>query len=234
VGQVPQLGIVGDGRVARHFGHYFNLLGIPVRTWSRRTPAPSPPDALGRCHAVLLLISDDAIVPFVQSWPTLRKSRLVHCSGVLATPLAEAAHPLMTFGPDLYDLATYRAIPFILDEGRTPLAELLPGLPNPWFTIPAAARPYYHALCVMAGNFSTLLWQKLFDEFEARFGIPASAAHPYAARVAANLLADRGRALTGPLSRHDVRTIAANLEALEGDPFHDVYLAFVRAHEHRP
>ncbi len=36
MGQVPSLstsplGIVGDGRVARHFHHYFNLLGLPVR-----------------------------------------------------------------------------------------------------------------------------------------------------------------------------------------------------------
>ena len=79
----------------------------------------------------------------------------------------------MTFGLDLYDLATYRSIPFVLDSGRTPFHDLLPGLPNRSFTIPADDRPYYHALCVMAGNFSTLLWLKLFDELEGRFGIPA-------------------------------------------------------------
>ena len=226
-------GIVGDGRVARHFHHYFDLLGIPVRSWSRRQPALSPPDALAPCHTVLVLIRDDAIVPFVEAWPDLRSKRLVHFGGSLVTPVAEAAHPLMTFGPDLYDRAAYCAIPFVLDEGRTPFADLLPGLPNPSFTIPAAQRPYYHALCVMAGNFSTLLWQKLMDELEQRFGIPAGAAHPYLSRVAANVMADAGRALTGPLSRGDAQAIAANLKALEGDPFHAVYSAFVRAHEHR-
>ena len=233
MGQVPEFGIVGDGRVARHFSHYFNLLGVPVRAWSRRAPGPSPPDALASCHSVLLLIRDDAIVPFIETWPDLRSARLVHFSGSVATPLAEPAHPLMTFGPDLYDLDAYRAIPFVLEAGRTPFSELLPGLPNPWFAIPADQRPYYHALSVMAGNFSTLLWQKLFDEFEHRLGIPASAAHPYAARVAANVVEDAGRALTGPLSRHDIRTIASNLKALDGDPFQAVYAAFVRAHEQR-
>jgi hypothetical protein len=232
--QVPEFGIVGDGRVARHFQHYFTLLGIPVRTWSRREPGLSPPEALDSCATVLLLIRDDAIVPFVEAWPGLRAKRLVHFSGSIVTPVVEAAHPLMTFGPDLYDLDSYRVIPFVLDAGGTPFGQLLPGLPNPAFTIPAAQRPYYHALCVMAGNFSTLLWQKLFDELERRFGIPASAAHPYVARVAASLIADAGRALTGPLSRGDTRTIAANLGALEGDPFQAVYSAFVRAHEHRP
>ena len=203
--QVPEqhatpFGIVGSGRVARHFHHYFTLLGLPVCVWSRRGRAPSPPDALASCRTVLLLIRDEAIVPFVDAWPALQEKRLVHCSGSLVTPAAEGAHPLMTFGPTLYELAEYRAIPFVLDAGATPFAELLPGLPNPSFMIPAVERPYYHALCVMAGNFSTILWVKLFDELHRRFGMPASAAHPYLARVAANVMADADQALTGPLS----------------------------------
>ena len=82
----------------------------------------------------------------------------------------------------------------------------------------------------MAGNFSTILWLKLFDELQGRFGIPAAAAHPYLAQDGRNLLADASRALTGPLARGDVATIAANLTALEGDPFHAVYAAFARAY----
>jgi 2-dehydropantoate 2-reductase len=234
MGQVPAYGIIGDGRVARHVRHYLTLLGIPVRAWSRRNSPASPDEALDSCRTVLLLIRDDAIVPFVEHWPALRNKQLVHFSGSLVTPLAEAAHPLMTFGPELYDLGVYREIPFVLDAGRTPFAELLPGLPNPSFTIPAAERAYYHALCVMAGNFSTLLWQKLFEELETRFGIPASAAHPFARQVIANIVADARASLTGPLSRRDARTIAANLEALEHDPYQRVYAAFVRAHEQRP
>jgi len=234
--QVPALdarpfGIVGNGRVARHFQHYFSLLGLSVCAWSRRLEGPSPPDALASCRTVLFLIPDAAIVPFIEAWPALREKRLVHCSGSLVTPTAEAAHPLMTFGPELYDLADYQVIPFVLDAGGTPFAELLPGLPNPTFSIPAADRPYYHALCVMAGTFSTLLWVKLFDELQRRFDIPPSAAHPYLARVTANVMADASRALTGPLSRGDTDTIASNLHTLDGDPFQAVYAAFVRAYE---
>ena len=227
------LGIVGSGRVASHFHQYFTLLGLPVCTWSRRDRMRSPPDVLASCRTVLLLIRDAAIVPFVDAWPALREKHLVHCSGSLVTPVAEGAHPLMTFGPSLYELADYRAIPFVLDVGGTPFSELLPGLPNPSFTIPAAERPYYHALCVMAGNFSTILWVKLFDELHRRFGMPASAAHPYVARVAANVMADADRALTGPLSRGDAKTITSNLTALEEDPFHAVYAAFTRVYDQR-
>lgn len=224
------IGIIGDGRVARHFRHYLNLLGLPVHTWSRRGSSAPPADVLAPCRTVLLLIRDAAIVPFIDAWPALRERRLVHFSGSLVTPAAEGAHPLMTFGQELYDLATYRSIPFICDAGGTPFDELLPGVPNPSFTIPAAGRPYYHALCVLAGNFSTMLWVKFFDELQHRFGIPADAAHPYLARLAANVASDGGRALTGPLARGDVETIEANLKALEGDPFQSVYSAFARAY----
>ena len=135
--QVPALdatpcGIVGDGRVARHFHHDFTLLGLSVFLWSRRVPAPPPPEALASCRTVLLLIRDDAIV-------------------------------------------------------------------------------------------STLLWVNVFDEVRVRSLIPASAAHPFLARVAAKLTSDGigGPDRTGLPWRYrgDSREPAG---ALEGDPFHAV------------
>lgn len=226
-------GIVGNGRVARHFHHYFTLLGLPVSAWSRNRRGPAPPEALAECQTILVLIPDAQIDAFIEAWPALRQKRLVHCSGSLVTAAAEGAHPLMTFGPELYDLAAYRDIPFVLDTGGTPLARLLPGLPNPSFEIPASDRPYYHALCVLAGNCSTMLWVKLFDELQDRFGIPASAAHPYLDRIAVNVMGSGRDALTGPLVRGDAKTVEDNLNALEGDPFHAVYAAFRKAYEQR-
>jgi 2-dehydropantoate 2-reductase len=222
----PPIGIVGDGRVARHFRHYLNLLGCPVLAWARRSSVRPPHEALAPCQTVLLLLRDGAIVPFIDLWPALREKQLVHCSGGLVTGAAQAAHPLMTFGHALYDLDVYRAIPFVVDSGGATFQQLLPGLQNPSFAIAAADRPYYHALCVMAGNFSAVLWLKLFDELQGRFGIPASAAQPYMKQVVANLLADGSRALTGPFARGDGNTIASNVKALDGDPFQAVYLAF--------
>ena len=232
--QVPSpaatpFGLIGDGRLARHLQHYFNLLHLPVRRWARSSGG-DPVEAMAPCGTVLVLISDAAIEPFIAAWPALAAHRLVHCSGSLVTPAAECAHPLMTFGPDLYGLTVYQRIAFVLDAGRTPFADLLPGLPNSSFTIDAADRPSYHAHCVMAGNFTTLLWRKLFDLLEHRLGIPAEAAHPFLTQTVHNLMADPGRALTGPLARGDAATIAANLAALEGDPFAGIYSAFARAY----
>jgi hypothetical protein len=69
--QVPELdsapfGIVGDGRVARHFRHYFSLPGLSVRTWCRHVPV-LPPDALASCRTILVLVRDDAIVPCIDT-----------------------------------------------------------------------------------------------------------------------------------------------------------------------
>ena len=43
---------------------YLNLLGLPVRTWSRRRPASGSTDAFAECRTVLVLIRDAEIVPF--------------------------------------------------------------------------------------------------------------------------------------------------------------------------
>lgn len=222
--QTSPVGIVGNGRLARHFQHYFQLLGLQVCRWSRRESTADPPQALASCGTVLLLIRDDAIVPFVEQWPELTGKRLVHCSGSLVTEAAVCAHPLMAFGDQLYDLQTYSGVVFAVDAGTT-LPDLLPGVPNRFFTVSTEDRPYYHALCVLAGNVSTMLWAKLFEELEHRFAVPAELAYPFLKQITANLLDDPHRALTGPFSRRDGETIRTNLDALEGDPFRAVYAA---------
>ena len=131
--QVPSpathpLGIVGDGRVARHFHHYFTLLNLPVRTWSRRSAAISPVEALAACDTILVLIPDAAIEPFIAAWPGLSRTppgpllgQPRHAGRGVRAPADDVrTRPLSTS-------TTYRSIPFVLDAGRTPFHELLPG-----------------------------------------------------------------------------------------------------------
>jgi predicted short-subunit dehydrogenase-like oxidoreductase (DUF2520 family) len=103
-------------------------------------------------------------------------------------------------------------------------------LPNPSFFIAPEQRSRYHALCVLAGNFTTLLWRKLFFEFDREFGIAREQALLYLESITRGL-AGKGAPLSGPLSRGDEATIQRNLEALKGDPFEEVYRAFVSAYE---
>jgi predicted short-subunit dehydrogenase-like oxidoreductase (DUF2520 family) len=232
--EIPHLLLIGDGRLARHLARYFAQLGMGHAAWSRRMHEE------GRCPDlamlvrpqthVLLAISDSAIETFVSGHPELEPTVRIHFSGGLATSLAIGAHPLFSFANALYERELYERIPFVIDEGAPRLSALIPGLPNPSFFIRPDQRARYHALCVLAGNFTTLLWRKLFFELNREYGIPRDQAFPYLESVARGL-AETGSPLSGPLSRGDTATIARNLEALKGDPFAQVYRAFVEAYE---
>lgn len=225
-------GIVGDGRVARHMAHYLDLLGLQRVVWSRRlerNTSVSAGTALEQCGVVLVLISDAAVETFISAHTELRERTFIHCSGSLVTPLARGMHPLSTFATDLYDLETYRTIPFVCEEGMPAFEEVFPALPNPHYTLPSQLKPLYHTLAVMAGNFTTLLWTKLFTTFEERLELPRGIAVPYLRQIAANLEREPVTAATGPIVRGDRQTIQANLAALGTDPYREVYTAFVRA-----
>jgi predicted short-subunit dehydrogenase-like oxidoreductase (DUF2520 family) len=221
--------LVGNGRLSRHLQHYLDLEGIPWRLWKRSGGTPFP-DAAADARAVLVLIPDDAVVAFIEGHAEPAGPPRVHCSGSLVTQLAVGLHPLMAFGDELYDLTVYRRIPFVGERGRTSFSEIFPELANPHFQIEPELRPLYHALCAMAGNFSTLLWVKAGREFEHRLGLPAATLEPYLEQVTTNL--ERSETpLTGPLVRGDRSTVAVHLAALEGDPYREVYRAFVAAHD---
>jgi predicted short-subunit dehydrogenase-like oxidoreductase (DUF2520 family) len=220
--------LVGNGRLSRHLQHYFDLEAIPWRRWDRRSEVPLA-EVVGDARAVLVLISDDAIEGFVERHAHPDGPPWVHCSGSVVTPRASGVHPLMTFSDELYDRETYRRIPFVCGRGGVPFATLFSDLPNPHFVVDAELMPLYHALCTMAGNFTTLLWSKAFADFERRLELPREVLYPYLERVAANLT-DVSAPLTGPLARGDQKTIDRHLKTLDEDPYGEVYRAFVAAH----
>ena len=225
----PHYGIIGNGRMAKHFAHYLSLLNLPHQRWHRGQTNESLNNLVNACEPILLLINDDAIVPFIEQHAFLNQNLLVHFSGKLYTPLAYGAHPLSTFSDPLYSLNVYQKIPFICDQDSLSFETLLPGLPNPHFKIPVHLKSFYHALCVLSGNFTTLLWQKFFAELEGTFEIPKEQAYPYLEHIMKNLLTEPDNALTGPFIRQDSQTIANHLNSLENDPFQEVYQAFLNA-----
>ena len=231
--------LIGGGRLARHMHHYLTLLNQPVSAWARNADCAlnshSIDDPRLRLRAtiepashVLLLVSDAAIPEVVAKFPFLHEKRLVHCAGAFSFPGIAGAHPLMTFSEPLYELQQYREMPFIVERGSR-FDELLPGLSNPHFEIAPEDKARYHALCVVAGNFSQILWDAVATRFEG-MGLRAAALEPYLRRVAENFIAARGAALTGPLSRGDSATIERNLDALSGDRLQGLYRAFLGFH----
>ena len=224
-------GIIGDGKAARHLARYLSLAHVPFRRWSRRTArktGESPERALRGFRWALVLISDGAIEGFIRSHPSLCGGNFVHFSGALSTPLAAGLHPFAAFGERALSLSEYERIHFVGEKGGPSFRHVFPRLKNPSSELAKELKPYYHALCVLSGNFSTLLWRKLFRESEGRLGLPRAAAAQYLRNVSRNIEDDHEGALSGPLSRGDRATIAANMSALKGDPFREVYKAFAR------
>jgi predicted short-subunit dehydrogenase-like oxidoreductase (DUF2520 family) len=218
-------GLIGRGRLASHLARYLEFEAQTFVTWHREMRLP-PEGALTEADIILLAISDDAIQPFLVDHPDLRRRTLVHFSGSLVVDGVHGLHPLMTFGAELYDRETYRSIPFIEEKEGLGFRELFPGLRNPSWTIDPELKPLYHALCVLAGNFTILLWSKAYEDFERRLGLPREVLRPYLSRSFNNTSLAGGAALTGPLTRGDVDTVARDLRALEGDPYARVYRAF--------
>lgn len=228
--QVPHYLLIGDGRVSRHFQHYFSLLGLSFSVWQYRQPVIQLSALLRDCTHILLLVPDRAIDEFITSHLSSTQAVCLHFSGSLVSQHAYGAHPLMTFAADFYTLLQYQEITFVVDDNAPAFIELLPGLPNQHVRLNTALKAKYHALCVLSGNFSCLLWQKLFTSFEQELGLDASIAHAYLKQQTHNLLLNAESALTGPLTRGDMQTVKYNLQALQADPFQQVYQSFVQCY----
>ncbi len=233
--------IVGGGRLAHHFSHYFHLLEIPYTCWARDRYSPlntyELPDAeqrlkkaLAHADRVLLLVTDQAIAALLQQYPFLYEKQLIHCSGALSFLGVAGAHPLMTYAENLYELEVYQSVPFMLETGCS-FDSLFPELANPHFAIRAEDKARYHAMCVMAGNFTQVLWQGIANSFEQQLELPTQSLNPYLKQIAANFAHAPATALTGPLTRGDQHTIERNLRSLDGEPLHDLYQAFIRFYQ---
>lgn len=229
--QVPNYLIIGNGRVSRHIQHYLTLLSVPFDVWHRREPLEKLHNQLEDATHVLLLISDNAIEPFAAQHLQNSRAIKLHFSGSLTSSFIYGAHPLYSFNADLYQLDEYQAIPFVIDENAPEFETLLPGLANPHARLHPSKKAKYHALCVLGGNFSTMLWQKFFSDLNGELNLPPEIGYGYLRQVTQNLLNDAQSALTGPLTRNDEITIQKNLSALEMDPFKSIYQSFVHCYQ---
>lgn len=222
--------IIGNGRLAKHLLHYFGLAKMKLLSWNR---TDGNHDDLLKCFELsdvtILAIKDDSIIDFISSNPILKKKPLIHCSGSVCADAALGMHPLFSFADKLCDYETYQQIPFIVDDDVRKFKQLFPALKNTFYQITKENKALYHALCVLSGNFTTILWGKFFDELQTKFNLPIEVAFPYLKSIMNNLTSNYKTALTGPLSRQDKITIDKNIAALDGDGFAEVYKAFVQA-----
>ena len=223
-------GVIGDGRLAKHLIHYFSLKKIPFKTWSRKKDKLDLKERLSSCDILLFAVKDNVIEELIKRQNFSAKV-CVHFSGSLTTQCAQGFHRLASFGDKLFDLNFYERIAFVVEKGQYSFSQIFPSLKNPNFSISSSEKSFYHSMCVLSGNFTAILWHKVFTEMKDKLGLPGQVLVPYMESVFSQIKSDHKRALTGPLIRKDRQTVANNILALKGDPFEVVYRSFVEAYE---
>ena len=225
--------IIGNGRMAKHMLAYCHYLNLSANHWKRDDGTPTLNLFIKQASHIFLLINDNQINSFIleHRLNQQNKKMLIHFSGALTTPYSESAHPLMTFGPEIYDLKTYQSILFVCEQNRATFNDMLPGFPNKHVYIQSEKKAYYHCLGALANNFTTILWQNYFTELKTQFNIDHKDVLPIVEQTFKNIKQDYKTALTGPLKRGDKNTIQKHLIELHGTPFENIYKSFMELYE---
>jgi predicted short-subunit dehydrogenase-like oxidoreductase (DUF2520 family) len=182
----------------------------------------------------ILAVGDDQIVPacaaLAQAVP-LKDSIVFHCSGALASDRLQAArdagalvasvHPIRSFA-DPAGVAAQFAGTFCGiegDDGALPvLTPALRAIGAQPVTIDAAAKTVYHAAAVFASNYLVTVLDAALRAYQAA-GIPEAVARQLAQPLATESMANVFRlgaaaALSGPIARGDLTTVARQQEAV--------------------
>lgn len=228
--------LVGNGRLATQLKAYLNQSALPHTHIYRSQHNEKEMELSIRASShVWLAISDSGIESFYERFNSDDSKIWIHFSGAHNSKSLFSVHPIMTFSKSPMSLAEFEKIHFTVsppeswdNERSMSLPELLIGSKNPWSALRPNQKAFYHALCVMSGNFPIVLWSEVLEQFE-RLNIPSEALTFYLDRILSNFKNEGALALTGPLARKDLDTIRSNLNALNTHPLKAVYESFVTA-----
>lgn len=251
------IGIVGFGRLGSALAQALANLGYSVLVTSR-SAAPRELAELvsgvrwlpfaqlaAEAELVFLAVPDSAIANACAALPVRPDSAVVHTCGALGLDALQAArargaavgvfHPLASFGRGA-GLSHFAGVAIGI-EAEAPLDARLETIARQLggaaFSLRGVSRPAYHAAAVLASNYVVALHVAAARAFSLA-GLPAEQARVALApltRSAADNIAREPLvdALTGPVARGDVETVAQHLRALDVDaPLASVYRALGR------
>jgi predicted short-subunit dehydrogenase-like oxidoreductase (DUF2520 family) len=188
-----------------------------------------------RAELVFLAVPDAAVRDTCDALPLTATHAVVHLSGVLGLDSLEPAavrgasigalHPLQAF-PACSSADRFRGV-YTGIEASDPaltaqleaIARVLGATP---FSLAGVDRAAYHAAAVLTSNYVVALHAAAAEVWRVA-GLPPSAARAALAPLtlgAAQAIAERElpQALTGPIARGDVRSVASHLQVLQADP----------------
>lgn len=189
----------------------------------------------GAAELVFLAVPDAAVRDTCDVLPLTAAHAVVHLSGVLGLDCLQRAaargakigalHPLQAFprhaGSERFQgiYAGIEASDPALTAELEAIARALGATP---FSLAGVDRAAYHAAAVLTSNYVVALHAAAAEVWRLA-GLPPSTARAALAPLtlgAAQAIVERelAQALTGPIARGDVRSVASHLHVLEGDP----------------
>lgn len=242
-----RIAVVGAGRLGSSLALALRAADYPVVAVAGRAPGPAASLAqrvgaavaapAGPFQAELVFLAvPDRVIDGIASAAAWHAGQVVaHCSGALGLDVLDAAaargalrgclHPLQTFADPAGDAGLFRGIAAGV-EGDAEVPALLGRVARDLgavpFSLAGVDRALYHAAAVFASNDVIALMAAAVRTWELA-GLRAATARaslaPLMVAAASNVAArDLPAALTGPVARGDVSTVARHLEALGAEP----------------
>ena len=235
---MERIGIIGSGRAGSALGAALASAGYPVTGVAARSqasleraarllpdvPVLSPSEVTTRADVVLVAVPDDALAEVAAGLPLTRDQYVVHLSGAHGVSvfagtagIRVALHPPMTFVGTAVDLTDVVFTATAPAEAQPMVERLVKALGAGVQWISEEQRALYHAGLVHGANhLTTLLVQAFAVLREAGVADPAATLGPLLTATLDNTLRSGHDALTGPIARGDVDTVAAHLAVLRG------------------
>lgn len=226
------IAFIGAGKVGSSLAHYFAQHGYPVvGVWDKEAPLARIPR---KAQVIFITVPDDLIAPVWKSLaPYLTEEHWVfHCSGAADSNLLSpnpqksatySLDPMLAFSQESQSISEIAEAAFTLEGGGELPAVLayFAKLPNPIAILSLQEKVRYHAACVMLTNHLIALVSSGIELLE-ECGLPAdfskTAWSTLVRQNTANLLIKGPQAaLTGPIQRNDLGTVAKHLDLLKGD-----------------
>ncbi len=216
---MERIGIIGSGRAGSALGAALASAGHPVVGVTARSrasqdraarllphvPVLAADDVTTRADVVLIAVPDDVIREVAEQLPLTSEQYVVHLSGAIVFTATAA------------------------DETRAIVEGLVKSLGAQVQWVAEEHRALYHAGVVHGANYLTTLLTQAFAVLrEAGIQDPAATLRPLVTATLDNTLRSGHHALTGPIARGDVDTVAAHLAVLR-DRTASTYAELARA-----